>query len=489
MKKKLRNATALFLLLVLAFSAVPAALGASAPLPDFTQTQQEWDGYWEAVKDEFGQIALTPGADETELNFAWCSKLAAGGAAVRIGRSPDLRDARTFYASFRVAAPPYRTNLVTVTGLEENTVYYYTYGTDGTWSEPAMYRTGTSNAFEALFVTDVQISSAEKGSAVLSGDARGWDHTLNTALSTHPDIRFVLSGGDQTNSGNHESEYAAFLAPPALRSLPVATAVGNHDWMKLHNRYHFNNPNEVLSPINAVFGRDYYFAYGNALFIVLDTNNHNALDHYDAVKAAVQARPDAMWRIVVMHHDIYGPGHHADNEECTKLRKYLVPVFDKFEIDAVLTGHDHAYARSYQMKGNEIVQGIRTQDGKWIDPEGTVYFTGGSASASKFYDWYDSSKQWWLASSFQERAAVYTVLSFEGNSLTFKAYRTDTNTLIDSPYTIEKMKQHTQPEEETRLEGWQYVMEEILGPYAILVETVFAIAKFVLQQVFPGVIS
>lgn len=489
MKTKLQRLPACCLLLILVFSAVPSAFCVSMPLPDFTQTQEAWDGYWETVKDDVGQIALTPGADETQLNFAWCSKLGMGSAAVRISRFPDMRDARTFLAASRLAMPLYQANFVTVAGLAENTVYYYTYGTDGTWSEPAMYRTGRSDAFDALFVSDVQISSAEKGDAVLSRDARGWDHTLNTALRTHPDIRFVLSGGDQTNSGNHEAEYAAFLAPPALRSLPVATAVGNHDWMKLHNRYHFNNPNEVRSPINTVFGRDYYFAYGNALFIVLDTNHHNAFDHYDAVKAAVQAHPDAMWRIVMMHHDIYGPGHHADSDECAKLRRYLVPVFDKFDIDAVLTGHDHAYARSYQMKGNETVKELQTQDGKWIDPEGTVYFTGGSASASKFYDWYDSSKQWWLASSFQERTAVYTVLSFEGNVLTVRAYRTDTNALIDSPYVIEKTKPQVPPEEETRLEGWQYVMEEILGPYAVLVEPALAIAKFVLRQIFPCMLS
>lgn len=485
MRRKIGRLGALFLLLLLPFSAAPAARGAGVPPPDLLQAQPSWNNGWEAVSNDFGQIALTPGADETQLNFAWCSRLGAGRGAVRVSRFPDMREARTFAAASRLAMPLYQTNLVTATGLAENTVYYYTYGSGGNWSAPAIYRTGCSGAFDALFVTDVQISAASEGSEALSRDASSWNHTLNAALSTHPDLRFVLSGGDQTDSGNNEAEYAAFLAPPILRSLPVATAIGNHDWMKLHNRYHFNNPNEVCSPISAVFGRDYYFAYANALFIVLDTNNHNALDHYDAVKAAAAAHPEAMWRVVMMHHDLYGPGHHAENDECAKLRRYLVPVFDQFGIDAVFTGHDHAYARSYQLRGNEIVRAAAAQDGRLTDPEWTVYFTGGSASASKFYDWHDSSNQWWLAASFQERAPVYMVLSFEGNALTVKPYRADTNTLIDLPYIIEKTKPRELPEEETRLEGWQFIMEEILGPYAVLVKFAFAIVRLVLKQAGP----
>ena len=486
MKRNVYRLTAIVMSLLLLLSPVPAAFGASVQMPDSAITQEEWDGYWATAGGYTGQIALRPGADETQLNFAWRSRLGGGKAVVALSRFPDMRQAQVFEGTWRLADPLYRTNLVTVTGLVENTVYYYTYGIGEPGSDPAMFRTGAGDSFEALFVTDAQISSAEQGDAVLSENARAWANTIHAALRMHPDIRFILSGGDQTESGNNEAEYAAFLAPPALRSLPVATATGNHDWMKLHNRYHFNQPNEVLSPISTVFGRDYYFSYNNALFIVLDSNNHNALDHYDAVKAAVQAHPEALWRIVMMHHDIYGPGHHAANDECTKLRTYLVPVFDRFDIDVVLTGHDHAYARSYQLYGNEIVTELTAQDGKLVDPEGTVYFTGGSASASKFYDWYDPSDHWWLANSFQERAAVYTVLSFEGNTLAIHAYRADTNEMIDTPYIMEKTQRPSPPAEETRLEGWEYMLEEILGPYAVLVKAVFSIAKFVLQRVFSG---
>ena len=487
MKRTVYRLVAVLMSLLLLLGAVPAAFGASAQLPDVTLAQEQWDRYWATAGGNTGQIALTPGADETQLNFAWRSPLGVGRAVVALSLFPDMRQAQVFEGTWRLADPLYRTNLVTVTGLGENTVYYYTYGIDEPEGEPTMFRTGAGGSFEALFVTDVQISSAGQGDAILSENARAWSDTIHAALRMHPDIRFILSGGDQTESGNNEVEYAAFLAPPALRSLPVATATGNHDWMKLHNRYHFNQPNEVLSPISAVFGRDYYFSYNNALFIVLDSNNHNALDHYDAVKAAVQAHPEALWRVVMMHHDIYGPGHHAANDECTKLRTYLVPVFDRFDIDVVLTGHDHAYARSYQMKQEEIVESTPSQSGKVVDPEGTVYFTGGSASASKFYDWYDASQHWWLASSFQERAAVFTVLSFEGDTLSIRAYRADTNELIDTPYRIEKTQRPLPPVEETRLEGWEYMLDEILGPYAVLVKAAFAIAKFVLQQVFPAV--
>ncbi len=78
------------------------------------------------------------------------------------------------------------------------------------------------------------------------------------------------------------------------------------------------------------------------------------------------------------------------------------------------------------------------------------------------------------------------MLTFEGNTLAIHAYRADTNEMIDTPYIMEKTQRPSPPAEETRLEGWEYMLEEILGPYAVLVKAVFSIAKFVLQRFFSG---
>ena len=38
-------------------------------LPDYTMSKSQWDQYWNTVEGDNTQIALTPGADATELNL------------------------------------------------------------------------------------------------------------------------------------------------------------------------------------------------------------------------------------------------------------------------------------------------------------------------------------------------------------------------------------------------------------------------------------
>ena len=41
-------------------------------------------------------------------------------------------------------------------------------------------------------------------------------------------------------------------------------------------------------------GTDYYYRYGNVLFIVLDTNNYNCATHQNVIKKAVSENKDAL---------------------------------------------------------------------------------------------------------------------------------------------------------------------------------------------------
>ena len=47
-------------------------------------------------------------------------------------------------------------------------------------------------------------------------------------------------------------------------------------------------------------GGDYYYSYGEGLFIVLNTNNYNVAEHQKTIEEAVKAYPDAKWRIVTV---------------------------------------------------------------------------------------------------------------------------------------------------------------------------------------------
>ena len=62
-------------------------------------------------------------------------------------------------------------------------------------------------------------------------------------------------------------------------------------------------------------GTDYYYTYGNTLFIVLDTNNYNCATHENVMRKAIKENPNAKWKVVMFHQDIYGSGYdHSDSD-------------------------------------------------------------------------------------------------------------------------------------------------------------------------------
>ena len=197
--------------------------------------------------------------------------------------------------------------------------------------------------------------SADPGAAntAASNDGFGWDRTLDIALAENPDLNFVISAGDQVNKTGKpkEEEYAAYLSASALKSLPVATTIGNHDSLNKDYSYHFNNPNPTNLGMTEA-GGDYYYTYGPGLFIVLNTNNYNVAEHEQAIKQAVENFPDTKWRIVTIHQDIYGSGLDHSDTDGMILRTQLTPVFDKYDVDVVLQGHDHTYSRSKLLYGD-----------------------------------------------------------------------------------------------------------------------------------------
>jgi hypothetical protein len=60
------------------------------------------------------------------------------------------------------------------------------------------------------------------------------------------------------------------------------------------------------------------------------------------------------WTIVYFHHPPYSKGSHDSDLdiESIEMRTNIVPILESHDVDVVLTGHSHAYERSYLMKGH-----------------------------------------------------------------------------------------------------------------------------------------
>lgn len=328
----------------------------------------------------------------------------------------------------------------------------------------------------------------QDGVLATRNDAYNWNKTLNSALAQHPEINFLVSPGDQINEPAEdqsaakiklqEQQYAGYLSAKALRSLPEATSIGNHDSMTAGYQNHFNVPNpftEEANPTKA--GHGYYYSYGNALFIVINANNYNAADHEALIKKAIKAHPDTKWRIVVMHQDIYGSGLDHSDSDGILMRTQLTPIYDANKIDVVLQGHDHTYARTYQLssdgkqhadfadykvKGqqgqhhnilNDALKDSDTkaayesqnlcytiadmQQGTLHNPKGVFYMSSNSATGSKFYELIPQQQDY-IAARSQNWRPTYSVVHITKDRFSIDTYDAETGTPIDQTYSIIK---------------------------------------------------
>lgn len=434
---------------------------------------EDWKTNWNAYSSNYENVSLTPGTDETKLNFAWYSKTVET-PAVRIAQNGDMSDAVTYTGTQETAVEidntQYYSNKVTVENLAENTQYYYQVFKNGSWTEAEEYSTKSFSSFSFLYVGDPQIGASkgqtnEEGEVMISAsnsvssaaednlaarnDGYNWNKVLNKALAEHSNVSFMVSAGDQVNYAKNEREYAAYLGADALKSLPVSTTIGNHDSGSNQYSLHYNNPNsfadedtEYTSGKTAA-GTDYYYTYGNVLFIVLDTNNYNCATHENVIKKAVSENQDVKWRVVMFHQDIYGSGLDHSDSDGIILRTQLTPIFDANDIDVVLQGHDHTYSRTYQLTGDGQTHtaydtsNYRTEDfltqnncymvksdtksGTVVNPEGTVYMEANSSTGSKFYNLIQTQQDY-IAERSQTWTPSYSVISVEEDSFSITTY-------------------------------------------------------------------
>lgn len=485
---------------------------------------EAWQSEWETKKTDWTILSMTPGADETQMNFAWYS-VQGEVPVLKVGKAEDLSDAVDYTAQQTEAVTSgdvvYMGNKVTAEGLEPDTTYYYSYQKDGEFTETKSFHTGKADNFSFIYVGDPQIGSSnekkgsfsseeiseeefkeklseftEAQSASVCNDSFNWNDTLNKAAAQDENASFVLSAGDQVQTtvkkapnGDatvSEIEYTGVLCPEVLAELPFAPAVGNHDAdnHNFANHYHVPNSSETLGVTDA--SGDYYFTYGNSLFLFLNTQDTNVADHKEFIDAACAANPDVTWRFVTLHQDIYGSAEHSNEPEITSLRYQLVPIFEENDIDVVFTGHDHAYTRSYLMSGASKDESVWNQDydsmeekfeeefEKEIDvdqpytsedeayltylnsvndesaikegedagttvtnSEGILYMCANSASGSKYYDLV-SRQQSYVAARWQEDVPTYSIVEVEGNTFTINTYRTDNGKKIDETFSIVK---------------------------------------------------
>jgi purple acid phosphatase-like protein/calcineurin-like phosphoesterase family protein len=353
-------------------------------------------------------IILGVGANESQRTVTWYSS-ADTAQKLQVAPTADLVNgefpagAASFDATgaANIAGSGGFNRHATVTGLKENTQYSYRVGSEGNWSQTYSFKTQDFEGdFDFLFYGDPQIGS----SGNLASDQAGWEDTVKVSLAANPNAELLVSGGDQVESANNESQWNSFLAPDGLRQYPWAATIGNHDVGGKAYEQHFTTPNTDRTapyysngnPAGTSSGGDYWYIYKDVLFIDLNSNSYNPSTggggdaaHINYVTDVINKHGDeAKWKVLVYHHSIYSPASHAKDSDNKTRRTDFPTVFSKLGVDLVLQGHDHSYSRSYLIKNGEKADPSEQPGAAdlYPGPGGVLYVTANSASGSKYYD-------------------------------------------------------------------------------------------------------
>jgi hypothetical protein len=153
---------------------------------------------------------------------------------------------------------------------------------------------------------------------------------------------FVVMLGDNTYGGESAKDFERrFEIPykPLLDAgLKFYAALGNHD-----------TPNQRFYKLFNMGGQKFYSFRPKAgvRFFALDSNYMNP-EQLQWLEKELGAS-GSEWKIAFFHHPIYSSGGRHGSD--TALRDQLEPLFIKYNVNVVLSGHDHFYERIKPQKG------------------------------------------------------------------------------------------------------------------------------------------
>jgi predicted MPP superfamily phosphohydrolase len=199
---------------------------------------------------------------------------------------------------------------------------------------------------------------------------------------------FVIMLGDNIYGGNTSADFQKKFELPYKLLLDAGVkfyaSLGNHDAAT----------QKTYKPFN-MGGQQYYtYKKGNVQFFALDSN------YMDPAQVAWLTRElrgsSSEWKICYFHHPLYSSGKfHGPSVE---LRQILEPLFVKYGVQVVFSGHNHVYERTKPQNG-------------------ITYFTEGAAGELRKGDLKKTS----LTASGYDQDQSFLLVEISGDDLNFRA--------------------------------------------------------------------
>ncbi|CAA6679373.1 Unannotated [Lentimonas sp. CC4] len=283
-----------------------------------------------------------------------------GTSKVRYGSSPT-----NLNKSVTINGSNYD-HIVTITGLQPETKYYYKVESD---TREGVLSKGGEEAYS--FTTYPAPGTRKKTRLWVLGDS-GTDNYEKHAVYEAYQKRYgneqtdgILMLGDNAYSYGTDEEFQVAVFDSytdILHDTPLWSCFGNHDNITQNGEPYFTihsfPKNGECGGIASGSENYYSFDVGNIHVVALDSQNYHGAEPGDGgmidwLELDLQAT-DKDWIIAMFHHGAYTKGSHdSDSEERHyNMRKYATPLLERYGVDLVLAGHSHNYERSMFINGH-----------------------------------------------------------------------------------------------------------------------------------------
>ena len=153
----------------------------------------------------------------------------------------------------------------------------------------------------------------------------------------------VVLVGDNLYGSDRPQDYKSKFELPYKKLLDKGVkfyaSLGNHDSREQRNYKLFNMDGKLYYTLRS--------PHQNARFFFFESTYPDPDQIAWLEKELKDSKED--WKIPVFHHPLYSSGERHGSD--TQLRDKLEPLFVKYGVSVVLTGHDHFYERTKPQKG------------------------------------------------------------------------------------------------------------------------------------------
>lgn len=307
-----------------------------------------------------------------------------------------------------------------ITGLEADTSYWYRVGdrNSGLWSDVYTFTTAYSSSemsedgFDFLLYADSQ--------GFLFSEMEVWQKVIEESCKKYPDVDFMVHMGDFVETANNALlwQYALNLAPDEIRNNTLFPVVGNKDLNYVTKYFTVGAESDGY-----IYNGWYSFDYEGVHFTVINTGDETDITKQQIkwIKKDLAAAGDAMWKVVLIHKAPYSDGNHADDSDIVYLREELMPLFEQYEVDVVIQGHDHFYFRSEPVENGAVTEYTKLDNNVMTDVKSPVYFINGSAGIKQYDktfrdmtgEIHTAYRELLLSASFSHCKVTQTSITFE----------------------------------------------------------------------------